>query len=126
MESAMVVTNFPWLTVLVALPAAGAALLGFVSPLRRAAGRVVALVVSLLELLAGKGRETPPWYLLDTHAKQWLIWRRTDRIGTPYLLAIYLLLQGNKLSCKKIKRKTILLRNLKRYFYRLSCQTFYL
>ena len=34
----MVVTNFPWLTVLVALPAAGAALLGFVPPLRRPLG----------------------------------------------------------------------------------------
>ena len=49
----MVAANFPWLTVLVALPAAGAALLGFVPPLRRAAGRVVALVVSLVELALG-------------------------------------------------------------------------
>ena len=44
----MVVTNFPWLTVLVALPAAGAALLGFVPPLRRAAGRVIALAIALV------------------------------------------------------------------------------
>ena len=49
----MVVTNFPWLTVLVALPAAGAALLGFVPPLRRAAGRVIALVIALVELAIG-------------------------------------------------------------------------
>ena len=35
----MVAANFPWLSVLVAVPAAGAALLGFVPPLRRAAGR---------------------------------------------------------------------------------------
>ena len=49
----MVAANFPWLSVLVAIPAAGAALLGFVSPLRRAAGRVVALVVSLVELALG-------------------------------------------------------------------------
>jgi len=53
MESAMVVTNFPWLTVLVALPAAGAALLGFVPPLRRAAGRVITLVIALVELAIG-------------------------------------------------------------------------
>ena len=49
----MVVTNFPWLTVLVALPAAGAALLGFVPPLRRAAGRVIALAIALVELAIG-------------------------------------------------------------------------
>ena len=49
----MVVTNFPWLTVLVALPAAGVALLGFVPPLRRAAGRVIALVIALVELAIG-------------------------------------------------------------------------
>ena len=49
----MVAANFPWLSVLVAIPAAGAALLGFVSPLRRAAGRVIALVVSLVELALG-------------------------------------------------------------------------
>ena len=49
----MVVTNFPWLTVLVALPAAGAALLGFVPPLRRAAGRVITLVIALVELAIG-------------------------------------------------------------------------
>ena len=49
----MVAANFPWLSVLVAIPAAGAALLGFVPPLRRAAGRVVALVVSLVELALG-------------------------------------------------------------------------
>ena len=49
----MVAANFPWLSVLVAVPAAGAALLGFVPPLRRAAGRVVALVVSLVELALG-------------------------------------------------------------------------
>jgi len=53
MESAMVVTNFPWLTVLVALPAAGAALLGFVPPLRRAAGRLIALAIALVELAIG-------------------------------------------------------------------------
>ena len=49
----MVVTNFPWLTVLVALPAAGAALLGFVPPLRRAAGRVIALAIAFVELAIG-------------------------------------------------------------------------
>ena len=49
----MVVTNFPWLTVLVALPAAGAALLGFVPPLRRAAGRLIALAIALVELAIG-------------------------------------------------------------------------
>ena len=49
----MIAANFPWLSVLVAIPAAGAALLGFVSPLRRAAGRVIALVVSLVELALG-------------------------------------------------------------------------
>ena len=49
----MVVTNFPWLTVLVALPAAGAALLGFVPPLRRSAGRLVALAIALVELALG-------------------------------------------------------------------------
>lgn len=53
MESAMVAANFPWLTVLVAIPAAGAALLGFVPPLRRAAGRLVALVIALVELCLG-------------------------------------------------------------------------
>ena len=49
----MVVTNFPWLTVLVALPAAGAALLGFVPALRRSAGRLIALAVALVELAIG-------------------------------------------------------------------------
>ena len=49
----MIAANFPWLSVLVAIPAAGAALLGFVPPLRRAAGRVIALVVSLVELALG-------------------------------------------------------------------------
>ena len=49
----MVAANFPWLTVLVAVPAAGAALLGFVPPLRRAAGRVIALTVALVELVLG-------------------------------------------------------------------------
>ena len=44
----MVAANFPWLTVLVAIPAAGAAPLGFVPPLRRAAGRLVALVIALV------------------------------------------------------------------------------
>ena len=44
----MVAANFPWLTVLVALPAAGAALLGFVPPLRRSAGRLVALALALV------------------------------------------------------------------------------
>ena len=53
MESAMVAANFPWLTVLVALPAAGAALLGFVPPLRRSAGRLVALAIALVELALG-------------------------------------------------------------------------
>ena len=49
----MVAANFPWLSVLVAVPAAGAALLGFVPPLRRAAGRVIALVIALVELALG-------------------------------------------------------------------------
>ncbi len=49
----MVAANFPWLSVLVAVPAAGAALLGFVPPLRRAAGRVLALVIALVELALG-------------------------------------------------------------------------
>ena len=49
----MVAANFPWLTVLVALPAAGAALLGFVPPLRRSAGRLVALAIALVELALG-------------------------------------------------------------------------
>ena len=53
MESAMVDANFPWLSVLVAVPAAGAALLGLVPPLRRAAGRMVALAVALVELALG-------------------------------------------------------------------------
>ena len=49
----MIAANFPWLSVLVAVPAAGAALLGFVPPLRRAAGRVIALVIALVELALG-------------------------------------------------------------------------
>ena len=49
----MVAANFPWLSVLVAVPAAGAALLGFVPPLRRAAGRVIALACALVELALG-------------------------------------------------------------------------
>ncbi|QQC43925.1 NADH-quinone oxidoreductase subunit M [Schaalia meyeri] len=49
----MVDANFPWLSVLVAVPAAGAALLGLVPPLRRAAGRMVALAVALVELALG-------------------------------------------------------------------------
>ena len=49
----MVAANFPWLSVLVAVPAAGAALLGFVPPLRRAAGRVLALACALVELALG-------------------------------------------------------------------------
>ena len=49
----MIAANFPWLSVLVAVPAAGAALLGFVPPLRRAAGRVLALVIALVELALG-------------------------------------------------------------------------
>ena len=49
----MVAANFPWLTVLVAIPTAGAALLGFVPPLRRAAGRLVALVIALVEFCLG-------------------------------------------------------------------------
>jgi len=49
----MVAANFPWLSVLVAVPAAGAALLGLVPPLRRAAGRAVALAVATVELVLG-------------------------------------------------------------------------
>ncbi|MBF0939260.1 MAG: NADH-quinone oxidoreductase subunit M, partial [Schaalia georgiae] len=47
----MEVSQFPWLTAMVALPALGAALLGLVPALRRSAGRAVALAVSAAELV---------------------------------------------------------------------------
>ncbi|MDK8299783.1 MAG: NADH-quinone oxidoreductase subunit M, partial [Actinomycetaceae bacterium UMB1218B] len=51
----MVESSFPWLTLLVALPALGALLLGVTPALRKGAGKGFALVVSLLELGAAIG-----------------------------------------------------------------------
>lgn len=55
MENTMVESSFPWLTLLVALPALGALLLGVTPALRKGAGKGFALVVSLLELGAAIG-----------------------------------------------------------------------
>ena len=50
MENTMVAAAFPWLTLLVALPALGALLLWIVPGLRRSSGKGFALAVSILEL----------------------------------------------------------------------------
>lgn len=50
MENTMVAADFPWLTLLVALPALGALLLALIPPLRIGSGKGFALAVSLLEL----------------------------------------------------------------------------
>lgn len=50
MENTMVATAFPWLTLLVALPALGALILWLVPGLRRSSGKGFALAVSILEL----------------------------------------------------------------------------
>ncbi len=50
MQNTMVAAAFPWLTLLVALPALGALLLALVPGLRKSSGKGFALAVSLLEL----------------------------------------------------------------------------
>lgn len=68
-------TSFPWLTLLVALPALGALLLAVVPGLRTSAGKGFALAVSLLELASAIGAalsfdwgSSGSYQLLESHA----------------------------------------------------------
>ncbi|QPK82160.1 NADH-quinone oxidoreductase subunit M [Schaalia sp. ZJ405] len=47
----MIAANIPWLTLLVALPAAGALILAIIPSIRRSSGNLLALAISVIELI---------------------------------------------------------------------------